>query len=409
MNLTNGQIDILLQKNYIPYLNANFVASKLTQEQVKKIKSIVKDQEYAALSGPDKTCITINQLVLLSNTDKFRYISTEALNPANSKSLTPERRQRLNLENATAEQINILFANNNFSKDQIGQLLQHEELANIDSDIIKKIGTNITINQLTKLNFKNMESNQLEDFFTGCQSNVNLKNQNLNQLFYDSQSIDAVTQSSAFQEFYLSLVAANNKINIHKLDDIILLGKKSNFAKDKIFLRIVQHKLSISENQTNSSPTNNSQKPIDSHMKKSYKKFIKTLDAGDIKKFDFKNADKSLIDFLSIEKLLNLDVSIINSSQAIKDKLAAKKTNIERWIKFWNHVPLIGRIYKKFKSPLLANIDNKLNQPPESHEPNSELQEIPKETDKTIPDNSDQGLLQTTGELNDRKEKQTEL
>ena len=409
LNLTDEQIDILLQKNYIHYFNANFVKSKLTKEQVKKIKSIVQNQDYAALSRPDKTCITIDQLVWLSNTDKFCYISTEALDPANSKSLTLERRQKLNLENATAEQINILFKNNDFSEDQIGQLLQHQEFAKINSDIIKKIGTNITINQWKILNFKNMSPNQLEDFFIGCKNNMNLKNKDLNQPFNDSQSIDDVIQSQAFQEFYLYHVANNNNTNINKLDDIILLGKKSAFAKDKIFLRIVQHKLSISENQTNASQTNNSQKPIDPHMRKAYKKFIETLDNEDIKKFDLTNADKSLVDLLSIEKLLSLDDSVIKSSKPIRNKLAAKKDNIERWINFLNHVPLIGWIYQKFKSPLLASINNKLPQLPESRESNPELQEIPKETDKTIPDNSDQGLLQTTGELNDRKEKQTEL
>ena len=456
LNLTDEQIDILLQKNYIPYFNTNFVASKLTQEQVEKIKSIVQNQDYAALSGPDKTCITIDQLVSLSNTDKFRYISTEALNQANSKSLTPKGRQRLNLKNATAEQINILFANGNFSKDQIGQLLQnqefaeinsdiiktvgknitidqlqklnlknataeqinilfannnfsedqigqllpHEGLANIDSDIIKKIGTNITINQLTKLNFKKMESNQLENFFTGCKANSNLKNQDLNQLFNNSQSIDAVTQSPAFQEFYLHHVADNNKINIHKLDDIILLGKKSNFAKDKIFLRIVQHKLSIPENQTNASQTNNAQKPIDPHMRKSYKKFIETMDNEDVKYFDFTNAGESFVDFLPIEKLLNLDVSIIQSSEAMQNKLAAKRNNIRWWINFWNHVPLIGRIYEKFKSPLLENINNKLDQPSESRESNPELNTTQKKINETKDDNESKTNTNTKKENN---------
>ncbi|MBQ9491226.1 MAG: hypothetical protein IJU86_00405, partial [Firmicutes bacterium] len=370
--------------------------ANIDSDIIKTITQSIQDKQLESLNLKNATASQIN--ILFANNDfnedqikqllqnqEFAKINSDIIKKV-GKNITQKQLESLNLKNATASQINILFANNDFSEDQIGQLLQHEGLANIDSDIIKKIGTNITINQWTKLNFKNMKSNQLENFFTGCKDNVNLEHKDLNQLFNDSQSIDDVIQSPAFQEFYLNHVAHNNNTHINKLDDIILLGKKSNFAKDKIFLRIVQHKLSISENQTNASQTNNAQRPIDPHMRKSYKKFIKTLDDEDVKNFDLTNADKSLVDLLSIEKLLNLDDSVIKSSEPIRNKLAAKRNDIERWINFLNHVPLIGRIYKKFKSPLLANIDNKLKQSLESRESNPELNTTQKKIEQTKDD-----------------------
>lgn len=124
------------------------------------------------------------------------------------------------------------------------------------------------------------------------------------------------------------------------------------------------------------------------------------MDNEDVKYFDFTNAGESFVDFLPIEKLLNLDVSIIQSSEAMQNKLAAKRNNIRWWINFWNHVPLIGRIYEKFKSPLLENINNKLDQPSESRESNPELNTTQKKINETKDDNESKTNTNTKKENN---------
>ena len=142
LQLTNEQTDILLQKNYISYFDANFAASKLTDDQVKKIQVIINDNDEVIARSNDNLCITIDQLIALSNTDKFCHIPASVLDSYLSKSgANYKQLQNLNLENATAEQINELALRDEirFNSNQINQLLAHKCFSQLDSCVMKKL------------------------------------------------------------------------------------------------------------------------------------------------------------------------------------------------------------------------------------------------------------------------------
>ena len=173
---------------------------------------------------------------------------------------------------------------------------------------------------------------------------------------------------------------------------------ESDFAKDKLFLRMVQNKLSISEDQNDNSKINNLDTRIQPQMKKSYKKFIKSLSNEEIKNFCLNEATQNFVDYLPIEKLADLDVTGNNLSKAIQDKLKRKKNRIEWWVKFWNHVPLIGYLYRKSKQSLLNNINSKLPSIPESYGLISELNKTRAKINNTKVDNEDKTNTNTKKE-----------
>ena len=173
---------------------------------------------------------------------------------------------------------------------------------------------------------------------------------------------------------------------------------ESDFAKDKLFLRMVQNKLSISEDQNDNSKINNLDTRIQPQMKKSYKKFIKSLSNEEIKSFRLNEVTQNFVDYLPIEKLADLDVTGNNLSKAIQDKLKRKKNRIEWWVKFWNHVPLIGYLYRKSKQSLLNNINSKLPSIPESYGLISELNKTRAKINNTKVDNEDKTNTNTKKE-----------
>ena len=161
---------------------------------------------------------------------------------------------------------------------------------------------------------------------------------------------------------------------------------------------MVQNKLLISENQNDNSKINNFDTPIQPQMKKSYKKFIKSLSNEEIKSFRLNEVTQNFVDYLPIEKLADLDVTGNNLSKAIQDKLKRKKNRIEWWVKFWNHVPLIGYLYRKSKQSLLNNINSKLPSIPESYGLISELNKTRAKINNTKVDNEDKTNTNTKKE-----------
>ena len=384
LDLTNEQINIFIENNHIGYLGKNFVESKLTKDQIKQIKSIVPNEKYLVYKNKN-LCITTDQLVSLSQNDKFCYISTEVFDSENSKFLGENWQQNLNLSHATADQINILFEdyNSQLTTDQIKQILDTQELNKIDFKIIKKIGKNVTEDQLQNLNVNNIHINTLENFFSGCQNNVSLKKDNINNFFksieQDNKKMEIFAGIPAFQEFYFS---KKDNTKMSTLNEIILQGKKSNYANDKLFFRILQNKLSISDNQNDNSETNNLQKPIEPQVKKAYQKFINKLGNEDIKKFNLQETQQSFVNYLPLEKLINLDLSDQVLSEQIKEKLRKEKNRIDGWVNFWKHLKL-DKVYLYFKQPTLEAIKQKLSEN-NSNEDNIPKSEITSETDSKL-------------------------
>ena len=357
--LTDEQIEVLVNNNQIRYFDNKFVASKLAIDQIKNISSIIKESPYKPFfsNNNPKFNITIGQFIALSNTNKFCYIPTSAFNSYGNLN---NQLQNLDLENATAEQINILFTNNNLSAKQIEQILNHKEFAKINSSVIKKIGKNLKEQQLQNLDLKNVDNEQLDNFFAGCQVNSSLNNDNINNFFESiekNNKIDVFVGVQSFQKFYLK-----KKYSVQTLDEIILRDAKSDFEKNKLFLRMVQNKLSIpeSKNQANNFKTNNLDTQIQPQMKKSYKKFIKSLSNEEIKSFCLNEATENFVDYLPVEKLAALDLTANDLSKPVQEKLKNERNRIKWWIKFWSHVPFIGRIYQSSKKSLLENINKKL-------------------------------------------------
>ena len=273
--------------------------------------------------------------------------------------------------------------NSQLTTDQIKQILDTQELNKIDFKIIKKIGKNVTEDQLQNLNVNNIHINTLENFFSGCQNNVSLKKDNINNFFksieQDNKKMEIFAGIPAFQEFYFS---KKDNTKMSTLNEIILQGKKSNYANDKLFFRILQNKLSISDNQNDNSETNNLQKPIEPQVKKAYQKFINKLGNEDIKKFNLQETQQSFVNYLPLEKLINLDLSDQVLSEQIKEKLRKEKNRIDGWVNFWKHLKL-DKVYLYFKQPTLEAIKQKLSEN-NSNEDNIPKSEITSETDSKL-------------------------
>ena len=302
--------------------------------------------------------------------------------------ITQKQFQNIGFDNLYAYQINSLFyapkknnKNISFASDQILSLTgiinryQNDDvngIGRLNSDILKKMSNQITLEQLEKIKLNKLSSQELDSLFNDCKSIIESKNsKEVNNFFSkiesendkiesendkiesenDDELINKLLSSNNFKKLYLNVRSPSPNSNI---DSIILMENKPDFTKTKLFLRMFQNHL---ENNTQQSDSEN--QPSET-QKEAYTKFINDLDDEAFQKFDFSKSDGDITEYLPIEKLLTLS-DMTNISEKCLNKLQNKKIEIQKWASNLNWIFGIGGfVYMFFKNETLNKIDDKI-------------------------------------------------
>ena len=399
----NSLIDGLIEGNTIFCLN-NLdsldikITDILTPEQIQKIDSIVDYDSHKSTNSEHHLSINSNQLVALSQCSAFKDIKPELLGNINSYFIG-----KLTLKNMTLDQINALFQNDNviLNENQIKDLFDNKSFNSVNNEIIENIGSSISPNLLSSLDLTNMDYNTAKTFFDAFSDRKDIKLGYFNCFFEniennsDDKVVNWLVKIPSFEKFYLSNYCESAK----KLDEVILSDRKFKFTKNKLFLRMIQHKLSNPSNLTENKYLETNMPP---QVEKKYKTFIQNLDINAINKFYLDNVDNNFVKYLPTETLTNPGLVITNTPDPIKNKLEKEKTRIEWWINLLNYFGL-GNFYKRKKQTVLNAIEKKICK----HEKTNEILKVDKKKRQKTSNNeiNPLGMLNQSNTISYNQEK----
>lgn len=326
--LTDDQFKVFFDKNLIINLKPDYVVSKLTADQIKQISRVyinIRDNFNSNLiftidNNYPKCGITIDQLISLSKTEKFKHInpdlfklaSTFDLNKMTYNDAPKEKLKQLNLEHAIAEQILALFSIQDFSptKEQQEQATKKFNDINLENMSQHKIDLCISRDcfKLTDSQIK-----QLQDRIAKKINSMNTGNNSEQEVTNEDRFISKVLDKIGSQKAQEMLANINfGTLSIKRINFYI---SRESFTPtkqqiDQLITKINHVNSSQKEHDIQSSDKNDFVKTV-------LKKIAPNITQDQFSKINFNNLDSYQINDFFDDIIKNNNKNIIFDSNKI--------------------------------------------------------------------------------------------